>query len=55
MGNDAFRQPSSAGRSSGAAGLISLTDQEFNTLTSFVKKKYGIDLTKKRVLIGHPF
>lgn len=51
MGNDAFRQPSSAGRSSGAAGLISLTDQEFNTLTSFVKKKYGIDLTKKRVLI----
>lgn len=49
MGNDTLRQPSSA-RPSGA-NLISLTDQEFNTLTSFVKKKYGIDLTKKRVLI----
>lgn len=45
MSNAAPRQPSSA------AGLISLTDKEFNTLTSFVKQKYGIDLTKKRVLI----
>ena len=45
MGNAAPHQPSPA------AGLISLTDKEFNTLTSFVKQKYGIDLTKKRVLI----
>lgn len=34
-----------------SSGLISMTDQEFNTLTSFIKKKYGINLIKKRVLI----
>ena len=34
------------------AGLIRMTDDEFVKLTSFVKKKYGIDLTKKRTEIG---
>ena len=34
-----------------AVGLITLTDQEFNSLVSFVKTKYGINLEKKRVLI----
>jgi len=33
------------------AGLIRMTDKEFETLTSFIKKEYGIDLTKKRTLI----
>ncbi|MCI8649690.1 MAG: protein-glutamate O-methyltransferase CheR [Anaerotruncus sp.] len=28
-----------------------MTDEEFATLTNFVKQKYGIDLTKKRTLI----
>lgn len=28
-----------------------MTDNEFLTLTNFVKTKYGVDLTKKRVLI----
>lgn len=37
--------------SPGTSGLISLTDQEFLSLTTFVKKKYGINLAKKRVLI----
>lgn len=31
--------------------LIRITDKEFETLTHFVKTKYGVDLTKKRVLI----
>lgn len=31
--------------------LIKLTDDEFNKLTSFVKGRYGIDLTQKRTLI----
>ena len=31
--------------------MISLTDKEFVTLTGFIKEKYGINLTKKRVLI----
>ncbi len=31
--------------------MISLTDQEFLTLTSYIKERYGINLTKKRVLI----
>lgn len=31
--------------------LIRMTDQEFITLTTFIKKKYGIDLSKKRTLI----
>ena len=31
--------------------MIRITDKEFQDLTSFVKSKYGIDLTKKRVLI----
>ena len=31
--------------------IVRMTDAEFNDLTSFVKQKYGIDLTKKRVLI----
>ena len=34
-----------------AQNLIRMTDEEFNRLTSFVKQKYGIDLTKKRTLI----
>lgn len=33
------------------SGLIHLTDAEFLELTRFVKQKYGIDLSKKRVLI----
>lgn len=33
------------------SGMINITDQEFRTLVSFVKKKYGINLEKKRVLI----
>lgn len=36
---------------SAPSGMISITDQEFTTLVSFVKKKYGINLEKKRVLI----
>ncbi|MEI3580421.1 MAG: hypothetical protein V8Q30_10840 [Acutalibacteraceae bacterium] len=28
-----------------------MTDQEFHTLTTYIKQHYGIDLTKKRVLI----
>jgi len=28
-----------------------MTDKEFNTLTTFVKQNYGIDLSKKRILI----
>ena len=31
--------------------IIRITDKEFATLTKFVKSRYGIDLTKKRVLI----
>lgn len=31
--------------------MIELTDQEFTTLRDFVLSNYGIDLTKKRVLI----
>ena len=31
--------------------LIRMTDKEFATLVQFVKSKYGIDLSKKRVLI----
>lgn len=31
--------------------IVRLTDAEFADLTGFVKQKYGIDLTKKRVLI----
>lgn len=34
-----------------STGLINLTDKEFVSLVSFVKKKYGINLEKKRVLI----
>lgn len=33
------------------SGIIKLTNNEFETLTSFVKQKYGINLIKKRVLI----
>lgn len=33
------------------SGLIHLTDADFLELTRFVKQKYGIDLSKKRVLI----
>ena len=33
------------------ANLIRMTDQEFNVLTGYVKNTYGIDLTKKRILI----
>lgn len=32
-------------------GLVHLTDQEFHTLVEFVHSKYGINLSKKRVLI----
>ena len=31
--------------------LIRMTDKEFTTLVNFVKSKYGIDLSKKRVLV----
>lgn len=31
--------------------IVRMTDKEFLTLTNFVKTKYGVDLTKKRVLI----
>lgn len=31
--------------------MIKLTDQEFQTLTNFVKNNYGINLEKKRVLL----
>ena len=31
--------------------MIRMTDQEFHTLTTYIKQHYGIDLTKKRVLI----
>lgn len=31
--------------------LVRMTDKEFTTLVNFVKSKYGIDLSKKRVLI----
>ncbi|MBR6755686.1 MAG: protein-glutamate O-methyltransferase CheR [Peptococcaceae bacterium] len=31
--------------------MIKLTDQEFETLTTFVKRNYGINLEKKRVLL----
>ncbi len=31
--------------------MLKLTDQEFNELKTFVHKNYGIDLSKKRVLI----
>lgn len=34
-----------------STGLIAITDKEFNKLTSFIQTKYGINLTKKRVLI----
>lgn len=33
------------------SNLIKLTDQEFTTLVGFVKQRYGIDLSKKRILI----
>lgn len=33
------------------SGLINITEKEFTTLTSFIQKKYGINLTKKKVLI----
>lgn len=33
------------------SGLIKISDAEFTTLVNYVKKKYGIDLTKKRILI----
>lgn len=33
------------------SNLIRMTDQEFAALSGFVKERYGIDLTKKRVLI----
>ena len=33
------------------SGLIKLTDKEFTSLVSFVHKKYGINLSKKRMLI----
>ena len=31
--------------------IIRITDQEFTTLANYVKDNYGIDLTKKRILI----
>ncbi len=33
------------------AHLLDMTDQEFDQLSSFVKTRYGIDLTQKRTLI----
>ena len=32
-------------------GMIRISDQEFLTLVNFVKKNYGVNLEKKRVLI----
>ncbi len=32
-------------------GMIRISDQEFQTLVNFVKKNYGVNLEKKRVLI----
>lgn len=32
-------------------GMFQISDQEFEKLMTFVKTKYGIDLTKKRILI----
>ncbi len=32
-------------------GIIRISDEEFRTLVDFVHKKYGIDLSKKRLLI----
>ena len=37
--------------SAGRTDIIRMTDQEFHTLTSHIKEHYGIDLTKKRILI----
>ena len=37
--------------STGKTDMIRMTDQEFHTLTTYIKQHYGIDLTKKRVLI----
>ncbi len=34
-----------------ASRIVKMTDKEFTTLVTFVKSKYGIDLTKKRVLV----
>lgn len=34
-----------------SVGLIKITDGEFEKLTSYIKGKYGINLTQKRVLI----
>ncbi len=31
--------------------IVRMTDKEFQTLSNFVKSKYGVDLTKKKVLI----
>lgn len=31
--------------------MVQLTDQEFQTLTTYIKEHYGINLSKKRVLI----
>ena len=35
----------------GQSDMIRMNDQEFHTLTDYIKHNYGIDLTKKRVLI----
>ena len=37
--------------STGKTDMIRMTDQEFHSLTTYIKQHYGIDLTKKRVLI----
>lgn len=36
---------------SAQSNILRMTDQEFHNLTSFIKSKYGIDLSKKRTLI----
>ncbi|MEG2769386.1 MAG: protein-glutamate O-methyltransferase CheR, partial [Oscillospiraceae bacterium] len=45
------KTPVTAPASSSATGLIHITDREFTELTTYIQRKYGINLTKKRVLI----
>lgn len=45
-----MRQPS-AGAHTAESRLVRMTDREFETLVQYMKSRYGIDLSKKRVLI----
>ena len=46
-----FKTPEKSFAAPPSSHLIRMTDKEFTTLVDFVKTKYGIDLSKKRVLI----